>query len=60
MSHCVSLVETLQMICNMTYLGDLDLDLDLRSNFDLDILRSKSIFSDASRRENRDGVIADF
>ena len=58
-SHCVSLVETLQMICNMTYFGDLDLDLDLdpRSNFDLDLLRSKDTFSEASRRAEHDGAI---
>ena len=60
-SLCVSLVETLQMICNMTYLGDLNLGLDLdpRSNFDLDLLRSKSIYSDAFRRGKHDGDIAD-
>ena len=34
-------------------------DLDLGLNFDLDLWRSKSIYSDASRREKHDGVIAD-
>ena len=34
-------------------------DLDLKSNFDLDLLRSKSICFDASRREKHDGAIAD-
>ena len=33
--------------------------LDLRSNFDLDLLRSKRICFDASQRRKHDGVIAD-
>ena len=36
-SHCVRLVKTHRLICNMTYLGQhvTSRDLDLRSNFDL-------------------------
>ena len=34
-------------------------DLDLKSNFDLDLSRSKNISFNASRREKHDGTIAD-
>ena len=35
-------------------------DLDLRSNFDLDLSRSNHISFEASQREKHDDVIADF
>ena len=44
--HCVPLVITRLVICNMTYFShvDLDLDLDPRSNFEFDLNRSKVVY----------------
>ena len=57
-SHCVCLVKAHRLICNMTYfdLFGSPRDLDLRSNFPLDLSRSTCICFDASRREKHDGV----
>ena len=48
-------------VMQLTYLGLLrsTRDLDLRSNFELDLLRSISMCFDASQREKHDGAIAD-
>ena len=55
------LVEPLQRmcLCILTYLGH-DLTLtwpDLRSNFQIDLLRSKSTCSEPARRGEHDGII---
>ena len=57
-SLCVCLVKAHRLICNMTYfdLFGSPRDLDLRSNFPLDLSRSPCICFDASRREKHDGV----
>ena len=46
------------MICDMTYLGHLMTfrDLDLRSNFEVDLSRSRYIWFDLSRRDKHDGI----
>ena len=57
--HCVCLVKTHRMICNMTYLGHLSGQViwpDLRSNFQIDLSGSKCTCFDASWREEYDGV----
>ena len=51
-SQCVCLVNTLRLICN---LGQA-VDLDLRSNFDLDLSRSCYTCFDAPWRGKHDGV----
>ena len=55
--HCVLLVNAHRLICNMTYLGQLrsPRDLDLRSNFQIDLSRSKSTWFDAPWREKHGG-----
>ena len=61
-SHCVCLVKTHWLICNMTYfdLFGSQRDLDLRSSFQLDLSRSTCMCFDASRREKHDGVKINF
>ena len=56
--HRVRLVNALLMICGMTHFvtPGSSRDLDLRSNFQVDLSRSKSIPLDASRREEHDGA----
>ena len=57
-SQLVSLAETHRLICNMTYLGQ-DMtasDLDLRSNFDLDFLRSTKFNMHIFRRVSARGT----
>ena len=58
-SQCVIFAETHRLICNMAHWGHhmISRDLDLRSNFNLDLLSSKCISfdeRDASRREKYD------
>ena len=57
--HCVCLVKTHRLICNMTYLGRLSGQVIwpyLRLNFQIDLPGSKCICFDASWREEYDGV----
>ena len=58
LSQCVSRAETHRLICNITYLGHhvTSHDLDLRSNFGLDFLRSTYKCFNASQGEEHDGV----
>ena len=53
-SHCVRLVKTHRLICNMTYLGQhvTSRDLDLRSNFDMTFKVTSYIFRPAWREKN--------
>ena len=57
-SQCVSLAQTHRMICSMTYLARhvTSRDLDLRSNSDIDLLRSKCTYFDASWRQEHDAA----
>ena len=52
----VSFAKTHRMICNMTYLVQhvTSRDLDLRSNFEIDLFRSTCSYFDAFRREEND------
>ena len=52
-SQCVSLAQTHRLICNMTCLARhmTSRDLDLRSNFEIDFLRSICTYFDASWRQ---------
>ena len=52
--------EKRQDFWDTLYLGDFVYcgQFDPRSNFDLDLLRSQSIYYDASRRQKHDGLIA--
>ena len=56
--HRVRLVNALLMICGMTHFvtPGSSRDLDLRSNVQVDLSRSKSTPLDASRREEHDGA----
>ena len=58
MCHCVCLVKTHRMMCNMIYLGHSSGQViwpDLRSNFQIDLSGSRCICFDASWREEYDG-----
>ena len=57
-SQYIPLAETHRLICNRTYLGHdvTSSNLDLRSNFDLNVPRLTCIYFDVSRREKHDGV----
>ena len=57
-SQCVSIAQTHRLICNMTYLARqlTSRDLDLRSNFDIDLLRSICTYFDASRHQEHDSA----
>ena len=57
-SQCVSLAQTHRLICNMTYLARhvTSRDLDLRSNSDIDLLRSKCTYFDVSWRQEHDAA----
>ena len=57
-SQSVSFSKTNGMICNMTYLVQhvTSLDLDLRSNFEIDVFRSTCRYFDAFRREEHDAA----
>ena len=56
--HCVCLRKAHRMMYNLTYLGHrVTLPwLDLRSNFDLDLLRSNYTWFDAPWRDKHDGI----
>ena len=58
--HCVCLVKTHRMICNMIYLGHLSGQViwpDPRSIFQIDLSWSKCTYFDASWQEEYDGVL---
>ena len=56
--QCVSVAQTHRLICNMTNLARhvTSRDLDLRSNSDIDLLRSKCTYFDASWRQEHDAA----
>ena len=54
--HCVRFVITRLLVCSLTYLSHVDLDLDLRLNFECDLTRSRLVCFEPSRREKHDGV----
>ena len=57
-SQCVSLAQTHLLICNMTYVAShvTSRDLDLRPNSDIDLLRPKCAYFDASWRQEHDAA----
>ena len=56
--QCVFLAQTHRLIYNMTYLARhvTSRGLDLRSNSDIELLRSECTYFDASRRQERDAA----
>ena len=57
-SQCVSLAQTHRLICNMPYLTRhvTSHDLDLKSNSEIDFLRLKCTYFDASWRQEHDAA----
>ena len=57
-AQSVAFAKTHRLICDMTYLAQhvTSHDLDLRSNFEIDLFRSTGTYFDAFRREERDAA----
>ena len=55
---CVSLAKTQRLTSDIAYLGHQVTSrvLDLRSDFDINIVRPTCIYFDSSRREEHDGL----
>ena len=57
-SQCVSLAQTHRLICKMTYLAQYvtSLDVDMRSDSDIDLLMLRCGYFDASWRQEQDAA----